>query len=71
MVKEEICRKIEALRGYLHQLITQYGVDSEEVLKCSEELDELICELEKVNNTVQIKCSVVISLFFLFVLKYC
>lgn len=47
MVKEEICRKIEALRGNLHKLIAQYGVDSEEVLECSEELDKLICELEK------------------------
>lgn len=50
MAKEEICRQIEALRVYLHQLILKYGVDSEEVLKCSEELDELICELEEITK---------------------
>lgn len=50
MIKEEIYRQIEVLRSYLHQLINQYGVDSEEVLKCSEELDELICELEEVTE---------------------
>ncbi len=51
MDKEEICKKIEVLRESLHYLIMKYGVESKEVLKCSEELDELICELENIIET--------------------
>ena len=55
MTKEETCRKIEAMRKNLHYLILRYGVDNEKVLKCSKELDMLICQLEKVNKSINIK----------------
>jgi hypothetical protein len=55
MTKEETCRKIEAMRKNLHHLILRYGVDDEKVLKCSKELDILICRLEKGNICINIK----------------
>lgn len=55
MTKEETCRKIEAMRKNLHRLILRYGVDNEKVLKCSKELDILICRLGKANMCINIK----------------
>ncbi len=45
-IKSDINEQIELLRNNLHILISQHGINSKEVLKCSEELDELIYKLK-------------------------
>jgi len=45
--KNETLIRIENLRDKLHLLINEFGIDSNEVLKCSIELDELIFCLKK------------------------
>lgn len=48
MTKKEIYKKIEIMRAKLHDLIDQYGVDSDIVLNFSQELDEFLCKPEQI-----------------------
>jgi len=50
MTKIVFCKKIEIMRSKLHDLIEQYGIDSDIVLNYSQELDKLMCEIESVDN---------------------
>lgn len=45
-----LCKEIEIMRAKLHDLIEQYGIDSDIVLNYSQELDKLMCEVESVDN---------------------
>jgi len=48
MTKQELCKKIEIMRDNLHDLIEVHGIESDIVLNLSQELDELLCQLEEV-----------------------
>lgn len=45
-LKSDANAKIELLRENLYILISQHGINSKEVLKCSEELDRLIYDFK-------------------------
>ena len=45
-LKSDTNAKIELMRENLHILISQHGINSKEVLECSEELDKLIYEFK-------------------------
>jgi hypothetical protein len=42
-MKKLLAEKIDQLRERLYKLIELYGTQNQEVLKCSQELDVLIC----------------------------
>jgi hypothetical protein len=44
IVKEPFLRRIDSKRATLYANIDEHGMDSEEVLKTSQELDQLIME---------------------------
>jgi len=50
MTKQELCKKIEIMRENLHDLINNFGIESNIVLNYSQELDRLLCQLENVDN---------------------
>ena len=50
MTKIDLYKKIEIMRAKLHDLIEQYGIDSDIVLRFSQELDKILCDLENVKK---------------------
>jgi len=48
MKNKELCKKIEIMRENLHDLIENYGIESDIVLNFSQELDKLLCQLETI-----------------------
>jgi hypothetical protein len=45
-----IREQIESLKKHLDKLIELYGMQSKEVLKCSQKLDVLICHSYKIKS---------------------
>ena len=41
---EELIEKIEALRNYLHELMEQKDINSPDILKASQQLDQFLVE---------------------------
>lgn len=50
MTKIDLYKKIEIMRAKLHDLIEQYGIDSDIVLRFSQELDKILCDLENIKK---------------------
>lgn len=55
--EETINNMVEIKRGKMHVLIAQFGVNCLETIKCSEELDELVCDFYRMSKCKKTKAS--------------